>query len=242
MDGTGGHTHTSGIPRPVGDFFLRSEDSQVEGRGPNFMGIAVTTDSDGVAEAIYRSSGVAGRERIIATVTPDVPSQGPDTNELVIKVSGLVEMASAVAGTYSFKSQIGSPHGDNNHWVLPSFRDSVLAVFRALYADGGVIEDPESGNRFLITDAGLEWGGLYDLYDETEWSSPHMTHRLGRDMDVRSDVPGGSPVLDARSYALLQTECIGTEDDGDERVLRCTQEPPPKGNPRHFHFEALNVP
>ncbi|HVX89529.1 MAG TPA: hypothetical protein VG940_11410, partial [Gemmatimonadales bacterium] len=236
LEESGGHIHTQGLARPTGSFYRSSAASQRTGPGSDRGTITLTTDSSGKVKVLYRTSGLAGVEIIeVKTVDAQHPAK-PDTVRLTLRVPGLVEMDSMHQDRYVFKPQDPSKpaqqHGNNNRWVLPAFRDSVLEVFDGFWLNSGMVVDDSSYDHLYITDAGLPWGGLFDYHGDSEWSSPHQTHRIGNDLDLRSSS------LSAGARAILQRECrargaklpTGTTN----RVDRCT----PEGD--HIHIEGLN--
>jgi hypothetical protein len=241
---SGGHIHEI-APRPTGTF-LRQGDSPKDPTAGSRGQITLTTDSTGTATIRYRSSGIGGIERIVAS-SPSAPAGArTDSTALTVRYPGLVAMVRDGGAIYQYKEQDPNPafpsqrHGNNNHWVRPAFRDSVLAVFADFYRRGGQFIGPTT-KSFVITDAGLEYGGLLESGDSDafEWRDPHLTHRTGNDMDIRSK-EGGQYVFTWLSYERLIASCFPrTHLDGGDRVRRCDLEPPPNTNPPHLHIEGL---
>lgn len=246
VEGSGGHIHTTGVPRPTGTFYLRTENTQTKYGGSHRGERALVTGEDGTVEVIYRSSGLGGLEWIIGQIESAEPASTPrDSARLELRVPGLVELEVSGQDLYRFKPQVPSVpsmrHGNNNRWLQSSFRTALIGVFNWYYSSGGLINDPESGGSFYITDIGLAYGGLNDVGSTSEWQSPHMTHRTGLDMDIRSvRTDGGVPVSVFTEFdkSLLFEACYGTEDMPGQRVKRCSFEPPPEGNYPHLHIEG----
>lgn len=74
----------------------------------------------------------------------------------------------------------------SNHWGVPGFIEAVRTVaaqFAEIYPD----------TPLLYNDISLEYGGVFDVQTRTaagyDWTPPHDTHRLGRNMDM--GVPRG---------------------------------------------------
>lgn len=237
IDSSGGHIHTGHVPRPEGSFYPNGENAQATGPGAHRRTLTLVTDSLGMASATYRTSGVGGLERLVATITAGGRGT-PDTAVVVVRVHGLVEMAGSMNERYVFNEQDPNvstqQHGNNNRWIQPAFRDSVLEIFDDFFQLGGTVSDPGADDRFVITDVGLEYGGLYDFDRATEWGSPHMTHRIGNDMDIRSRN------LSAAQEAILTRACRTNASTRPPRtaprVFRCTFETAPL----HLHVEGLN--
>lgn len=245
IERSGGHIHTNGIARPVGSFFLPTENAQVRGGGLHRGHIDLTTDAEGQVTVTYRSSGIGGIEWVKASTQSDPAAVPRDSVGAVWRVPGLVELLPSPGDLYRFKPQFASNptmrHGDNNRWLQSHFGDSLQFVFGEFFAEGGVIDDPESGGAFFITDIGLEFGGLNDVGANGEWQSPHMTHRTGLDIDIRSarDEDGSAvQVFSADDQSILHDVCYGTEELKWHPVIRCSFEPPPNGNPKHLHIEG----
>lgn len=226
----GGHTHGDST-RPTGTFLAVGDNPDDPTAGARGQGTAILNRL-GTAIVQYRTSGVAGVERMVPAV-PGIPHV--DTVDVTIQLRGLSPMDRNHAGVYMFKAQDPSipsqRHGDNKDWLRPDFISSVNSVFTDCYRHGGSVGG--LAKVFVITDAGLECGGLDDAgrTDDDQWRSPHMTHRVGHDMDIR-DYEDGQPLFTDEALAILRKACAG-------RVKRCTQEPPPVGNPSHIHIEGL---
>ncbi len=76
--------------------------------------------------------------------------------------------------------------------------------------------------RFVITEASLEWGGLFDVAKDAQWRNPHRAHRDGEHMDVRSTTLGRGQ----RDRFLLLCE---------RARIRCV----PETAPSHFHLSPM---
>ncbi|MGH2608633.1 MAG: hypothetical protein ACRDHF_06035 [Tepidiformaceae bacterium] len=221
---SGGHAHHFNA-RPTGTFFAPGEDVDVPEGGLRGQ-VRVTLPASGDTVFMYRTSGVSGRERLVAAVTASVPVRS-EADSVVIRWAGLEAMA-RLGTHHEFKDQDpdvpAQRHGNTNHWVEPGFRDRALDAFRRYFeavpeprfplpAPGGGFD-----TRFVITDVSLESGGLFDI-DDTPWHNPHKTHRKGVDMDVRSITLNGGQ----RDLFILACERAG---------VRCI----PETDPVHFHL------
>jgi hypothetical protein len=192
LDGSGGHAHDTDA-RPSGTFF--GDASAVDqARGGTRESVTVTLDSPGDATVTYRTSGLAGIERLTAQAIAFGHQHSQDES-VEIRWPGLVPMERF--DTYhEFKDQNplipAQRHGNANHFVARAFRDSVVAVFGRYFDSTAVSRrfpnaNPDGGfdTRFVVTDASLEWGGLMDIALVAPWVNPHRRHRTGEDMDVR---------------------------------------------------------
>jgi hypothetical protein len=240
--GSGGHIH-SVAERPKGTF-MGSDDDESSPRDGHRGEMVLTTDESGTAAIRYRSSGIGGQEWITATPEGSSAPAAADSVMLKVQYPGLVAMARDGGILYQFKEQNpdvapSQRHGNNNNWVRPTFRDSLLVVFGDFYQRGGQFTGSTT-KEFLITDAGLEFGGLLDAgdHDYQEWNSPHMSHRRGNDIDIR-DTESGHVVMSAISYEKLIAACWPNAMLGKMRVRRCDTEPPPDENAPHIHIEGL---
>lgn len=177
VEGSGGHPHTG---RPAGDLFRDGENPQVKRRVRDAL--TLTTDAEGRASAVYRTSGVSGVEEVRAVAASDGQTAEHEV-EVTVRWPGLVAMPRSGSFHY-FTDQSHTRHGDINHFADPVFAQRVLALFQEYFA---AREEPRfigGETRFAVTEASLEWGGLFDV-GGSHWRPPHRTHRTGRDMDVR---------------------------------------------------------
>jgi hypothetical protein len=186
VDSSGGHHHDAGS-RPKGTFFpagASEQERQTKSRVQDHL--EVTLDANGQGSAVYRTSGLSGLEVVKASVTQDGSTKvGKDT--IQIRWPGLEAMPRS-GTTYVFSDQTPATgtrrHGNVNNWVQPALRDSVLKVFD-VYIARKLERHSTDGDRFVITDASLQWGGLLDVDATVPWRNPHKLHRTGQDMDVR---------------------------------------------------------
>ncbi len=230
--GSGGHGHFDFRGRPGGTFFNPGEDVDVPDGGVRVQ-VRFPLPTSGDTVLVYRTSGVSGREQLAVQVTDGLQSQGL-VRTMVVRWPGLVAMARQ--GTHhGFKNQDpnvpGQRHGNVNHWVEAGFRDRVLDAFRRYFE---VVPEPRFPNpspgggmdtRFVITEASLEWGGLFDVAEVAPWRNPHRTHRKGVDVDVRSTT------MNAARQEDFERACVVA------RVF-CSREPNPSvpNNPPHYHL------
>ncbi len=231
VDSSGGHNHDAGS-RPKGTFFppdAGNAELQTKNRVRDHLEVAL--DAGGRGRAVYRTSGLSGLEVVRASVTQN-GSTGVGKDTIRIRWPGLVAMPRS-GTTYVFSDQTpqtgGRRHGNVNHWVEPGFRDGVLAVFDRYMA---TVPEPRfsDGDRFVITDASLEWGGLLDVASTVPWRNPHSLHRTGQDMDVRYWN------ITAEGRRTLPKLC-------SRQGLSCPRHPStdsPQG-PSDYHFHFMNV-
>ncbi|HUG41577.1 MAG TPA: hypothetical protein VMM12_13900 [Longimicrobiales bacterium] len=228
VDTSGGHVHGN---RPKGTFFT-SDDRPTAGtdadqrKGVLRPELSLTADGSGTAEAVYRTSGVSGREwvRVEATAEGETASA-----EAVVRIRypGLTAM-DRTGSTFYYSDQAHTIHGNINHYADPAFAAAVLDAFEVYF--GGTTTPRFLGGeiRFVITEASLAWGGLFDF--ETEWSNPHRLHRTGRDVDVRY-----WSLSDSHRQVFIEA-C-------SEAGIRCERHPNFAGadpnNPRVHHFHIM---
>jgi hypothetical protein len=161
----------------------------------------------GAASATYKSVEVSGDEKIIAEV--DGEKVGETT--IQVKVPGLTELA---GGYYNLKCDIQSCSGYNHKdfynvqlWVKSLF-DIIAEKYHEKFPQVELL---------VATDASLTYGGLYD-YKNT-WASPHNTHRIGTDIDVRSkNIAAGQRRKDFErfvcdNYGLPKLEFSGSDNE-----------------------------
>jgi len=229
---SGGHGHFGFLNRPGGTFFNPGEDVDVPDAGVRGQ-VRLTLPASGDTVLVYRTSGISGREQLAVQVTDGLQSQGQDRT-VVVRWPGLVAMARQ--GTqHEFKDQdpniATQRHGNVNHWVEAGFRDRVLDAFRRYFE---AVPEPRfplpapgggTDTRFVVTEASLEWGGLFDVAEVAPWRNPHRTHRKGLDVDVRSTT------MNAARQEDFERACVGA------RIL-CSREPNPSvpNNPPHYHL------
>lgn len=163
--------------------------------------LVVTTDRDGRAEFTYQTSGLSGREAVIAAVGGQ--SEARDSVEIDIRAEGApfppIPQAPSVGGfpLYGFKDQ--SSHDGQVFFGRAGAVDLVVGIMEDFVTDFESRDQVfERGGRFVITDANLPLGGLNDAdiprfcgRDEQGgshscWQSPHQFHRTGRSFDLRT--------------------------------------------------------
>jgi hypothetical protein len=125
----------------------------------------------GAQSAKYKSSEVAGEEKIKIKVN------NKDTNETMVqvKVPGFFELGAGDG--YVLIGQTNTH--PTNHYGTENTLSSLLDIADAYL-------EKEKGT-LRINDISLEWGGLFDI--KANWSSPHKSHRVGKNVDV-DDVTG----------------------------------------------------
>ena len=133
----------------------------------------------GSNSAKYKSSEVAGEEKIKVKVN------NKDTSETIIqvKVPGFFELGEGDG--YALIGQTATHHG--NHYGTESTLYSLLDLAGAYYE--------ENKGTLRINDISLIGGGLFDI--KANWSSPHKSHRVGKNVDVDDVTAEGKKVRSA---------------------------------------------
>jgi probable HAF family extracellular repeat protein len=195
VDGSGFHLHDDGS-RPPGRFLTTA--------GPETE-LSLQTDSDGEATFVYRSSGVAGSERLIveygssADTIADTAAVDVALSLPLMPRSGPLASDSSGVAEYTFVVDAVGRHGSNtDNGATSEAQSIVLAIFNRYVAefgasgfqDDGKATTPNNGIGFVITEASLPQGGLFDVGPELAnpippWRNPHQFHRAGWDFDVR---------------------------------------------------------
>ena len=216
---TGGHYHkevagggvgTANLlrDRPVGRF-VTADDRFLQN-------IDVTTAADGEATFVYQTSGVSGEDSIRATLLSGGQETSTGEAEVVlIREPGLIGMA-RTGDHYVFKDD-ELEHGANvNMFVRVAARDALVSIFAGYFRS---VREPDrftGDDKFVITDSGLSFGGLYDFSRANRWRQPHQFHRTGEDFDVRSkSIKPESRDKFLRSCLRYGAKCV-LEYPGDE--------------------------
>ncbi|MEW5798456.1 MAG: hypothetical protein AB1728_05575 [Bacteroidota bacterium] len=177
MEGTGGHTHTG--DRPAGIFVENNNDT---------LELVTTGDT---LEVTYQGSLFGGKEKIIGRLMFNMTPAIADTDSVVVRVPGLVELE---AGTnYELVGNPNNHSGTNdpcrpapplsqhfgNHYGKPSLIQAIR----------NITEDYDSlnpGVRLRINDMSLISGGLFDF--RNHWlegdDEAHIEHRMGQNADI----------------------------------------------------------
>ena len=135
------------------------------------------TNSEGRIMVTYTEAQFGGRYVLIARTNMDGRNlEARDT--LTVRVPGLVELPEAV-----YYERIGGryPHS-SNHWCTQAVMERVQSIAMVWF-----LENPNEA-LMMINDMSLEYGGLFDV--RGNWQSPHDSHRIGTDVDVRTELPG----------------------------------------------------
>lgn len=173
--------------------------------------IVLQTDGSGVATFRYQSAGLSGFEDLIAEFGPPT-NPIADSARLFIALplpsmprsGGLAGDSSGLA-EYTYVVDVVGRHGaDTDNGATSEAQAVILQIFNRyveLYGASGFQDDgrpttPNNGVGFVITEASLPHGGLFDVGPElgspvSAWRNPHQFHRAGWDFDVRvSNIPG----------------------------------------------------
>jgi len=168
VPGSGGHDHHD-ANRPNGSL------------GGSSGTPYVVTGNTGTTGFVFpfTASEISGGHKITATCTDRTcPQEGPDT--VRVMVSGLQELG---PGTdYELIGQTASH--TQNHYSTASLIAS-LRILANAYAKAF------PGDRLAYNDISLQFGGLFDVGKDKvsgaliPWRTPHVTHRLGTEVDLR---------------------------------------------------------
>lgn len=152
---TGGHMHGDG-GRPLGSIF------PMQGN----------TGSQAYLATTYTAPEAAGVIRVSGSGTHPQYGFFSGTFTIGTMVSGLSPLGPSM--TYDLVGQTAA-HPDN-HYGTPSF---IASLGTLAYAYNQMFP----GQKLAYNDMSLPWGGIFDIF--ANWGSPHRSHRLGTDVDVR---------------------------------------------------------
>lgn len=142
--------------------------------------ITIPGGSLAAVSATYNSSEVSGEEKIKAEVKGETKSEAT----IKVLVPGFLELGEGDG--YALIGQTSSH--PQNHYGTENTLYSLLDI-------AGVYYETEKGT-LRINDISLEWGGLFDI--KANWSTPHKSHRTGKNVDV-DDVTAEGKAVTARS-------------------------------------------
>jgi hypothetical protein len=182
---SGGHSHDGN--RPMGKY------SYPIGSANRSDTLKARTDSTGKLKFRYFASQFGGVERIRARLVSDTTKF--DTLSLRTRVPGLVLLPENT--NYYLKTGGRSEHHgppgfseDNNHWITPVARDSLIS---------GAIKFRNArwnrqGEKMKINDISLPYGGGLDIFGAWTadvdspacYSRGHCSHRTGTDVDIEN--------------------------------------------------------
>ena len=136
--------------------------------------ITIPGGSSGAASAEYKSSEVAGEEKVIAEINGVKKGEATDS----VKVPGLQPMPESGIGAWRLtgsyeQSGVTSKHIEN-HYGTPSTKTRIAAMATDYFEETGI--------AIGVNDMSLPWGGLFDI--NNNWSTPHSKHRMGKSVDV----------------------------------------------------------
>jgi len=146
----------------------------------------VTDNGDGTYTATYTAPKIAAEDIIVAKVSKGTQSKQAKSGVVTAQVSGLVKFSTTAP--HSLIGGTAKHHGppkntpDNNHFATTTTNAKItklLTLYNKKHASG-----------LYVNDMSLPKGGLFDV-GATRWSSPHLSHRRGIDMDMHTmDVKG----------------------------------------------------
>ena len=145
----------------------------------------VTDNGDGTYTATYTAPNVAAEDIIVAKVSKGTQSKQAKSAKITAQVSGLVKFSTTAP--HSLIGGTAAHHGppkntpDNNHFATTTTNTKMtklLALYKSKHASG-----------IYVNDMSLPKGGRFDI--SGQWSSPHLSHRRGIDVDMHTmDVKG----------------------------------------------------
>jgi hypothetical protein len=181
VDG-GGHSHSTN--RPLGTFALRSiSDTSVWIEHDTLYR---KSDNVGKFQFRFRASEFGGQEKIKVCLAADTLVFDTLRVWTIVPRLLLLPNSSAlekIGGTCGHHGPGSSPctTPDNNHFAATVVTDS-LPLMAAAWRDS------LGESRLAINDISLPNGGLFDV--DTNWTTEHLEHREGLDVDVRTAIPG----------------------------------------------------
>jgi hypothetical protein len=193
----GGHMHPL-TGRPTGSFYDENDKEHEE-----FSFYFDTGEID--AKSIrYQSDEVSGIESIEYKVRETGAAKYIG---MQVWVPGLVQLTGnndyeLKCDRYPYSEscpQNGYKHADFYRvlrWVRNVFED-IAADYGQEYPDGPAL---------VVNDGSLKWGGLYDFTNS--WKTPHNTHRIGSDIDVRTR-DGDLPLENRKDFEDIVCENYG---------------------------------
>ena len=155
-DYSGGHNHNSS--RPKGTV------------SPNVITIPGCTTAGLVSAGTYKSSEIAGEEKLLAEVNGEVAGR----TTIKVKVPELEQLWSSIVYNLTGATSLHP----SNHYGKPSTNTAIDNIaFDYFY---------ETDTTLGINDMSLVWGGLFDKDDD--WLTPHNLHRVGKSVDIDRNV------------------------------------------------------
>lgn len=171
------HSRRSGRPRELGWPFRPASGRPAGSNVPS----AGWVESDGYFRSTYHASEIGG----VVDVTVHCRSFTTCRDSRAtfgVGVQGLEDLGPGIGYVLTGDKQ----QHPSNHWGVPNFLAAVSSVatqFVEVYPD----------TPLLYNDISLEYGGVFDVQTRTstgyDWTPPHDTHRLGKNMDI--GVPRG---------------------------------------------------
>ena len=189
--------------------------SRPKGTLSSFQG---TTDARGELAISFRAPEVAGIHTVKATCAGC--ANGPVTQEVHVKVSGLVKMEPDNARPATYALVGSNERHRSNHWFAVGARSLLLEVVDLMSKTGwGTVG---------INDGSLPWGGLFDVAGG--WRPPHHTHRVGTEVDL--SVKNPRQITDAQKKNTYAELCKAYNAAFSVQTLWHHDD----GYPEHFHL------
>ena len=184
VEESGGHVHADdGAPlsppqQELGVFEAGTEQGEGE--------ITEVTDGEGEIRMSYQAPAFGGKLLITAETTLDGAVVSATSDTLHIRVPNLVRLPDSedytkVGGTINHQGPPLFAGKDNNHWGIEAVVDSLQQIASSWR------EEFPNEERLQINDMSLPTGGRFDVAGT--WAGSHITHRTGRDVDVRTEIP-----------------------------------------------------
>lgn len=168
---TGGHNHDDAT-KPLVRISLSASD-QIGQVDTGF----VSTGSTGRLTVTYIAPRVAGDVQLSVTgITPSGQTSGTTTQNLHVKIPGLVELSgSGTVKNYELKTP--TPEHPKSYF-------GTAAMVQALSTLADEYAAENVGDKLPCNDMSIESGGIFDL--QKNWVPPHAEHAKGVDVDIRS--------------------------------------------------------
>ena len=189
-DGNAGET-----PRPEGKFHYDSGDDGI----PDAWGSSVdlVTDADGVCTITYRTSGIGGVDRIVATRQGSTEELA--ASEITLQANGIMPYQMLWDYFMPYVLVGSTPRHWENHWGTQQTYSELFEIARQFNIDYPSI-------KLRFNDISLRNGGVFDIMTDNvtltevvpaysehynvgdilnrNWHPPHIEHRKGDNCDV----------------------------------------------------------
>jgi hypothetical protein len=167
--------------------------------------IVGTTDANGQVDVIFKASEIAGIHTFKATC--DNCSGSPAQKEIWVKVPDLVPISPnpplQANGSYRYVlTSVDAIHQGSARYHVGQYWLSETA--RANLQNLIVAFNEKGWGTVALNDAGLIWGGRYDI--NGNWNKPHDGHREGTEIDI-SFARAGNPISVQKQDTFYKEFC-----------------------------------